>query len=371
MVDLGKFFVRNYQPLNRIEINKKSLLANYRILGGFGLKIAPVLKSNAYGHGILEIARLLDNKKAPFFCVDSLFEAYALSNDKIQTPILVMGYVAPQSLRTKMLPFSFAVSTKSQLEALARFQPHAPVHIFVDTGMHREGFMTDELPKLIAYLKKTKVNVEGLMSHYAESENPGLLQTKLQLQLFSLACMMFEQNGFSIKYRHVQNSSGILNGNALKGVSNVGRAGIALYGIDPLGRKTMLKPVASLHTQIAQVKTIKRNEGVGYGFSYHTKKTTKIAVLPIGYHDGVDRRLSNRGFVQVNGLKCPILGLVSMNIATVDVSRVKEALVGSDVVVYSSNKIDTNTIEKSARLIGTIPYELLVHLHPSTKRVVV
>lgn len=364
-------FGRNYKPLNRIEIHKKNLLSNYRVLSRYGVKIAPVLKSNAYGHGIVEVAKLLDGVGAPFYCVDSLFEGYKLSLANIHTPILIMGYVAPASLKTKKLPFSFALHSLSQLEMLRKYQAHAPVHIFIDTGMHREGFVMDELTQLITVLKIGNVKVEGLMSHFASSENPTLKQTRMQKQQFSYACELFEKRGIPIKYKHIQNSSGILHSDTLKNQANVGRAGIALYGIDPEGKNTKLKPVASLLTQIAQVKIIEKNDEVGYGFTFRSKRRMKIAVLPVGYNDGLDRRLSNRGAVLINNFICPIIGTVSMNITMVDVTDAIGATEGSDAVIYSSKKEEINTIEKSAQIAGTIPYELLVHLHPSTKRVIV
>ncbi|HBQ50661.1 TPA: hypothetical protein DD690_01620, partial [Candidatus Daviesbacteria bacterium] len=128
-----------YKTLNRIEISRKNLLENYRFLSAINrkIKIAPVLKSNGYGHGIIEVAQILDKVGAPFFCVDSLYEAYELYKAKIKTPVLIMGYTNPENLKIKKLLFSFAVFDLQTVEILNKYQPGCAVHIFVDTGMSR------------------------------------------------------------------------------------------------------------------------------------------------------------------------------------------------------------------------------------------
>ncbi len=367
---IESFLARNYKPLNVLVISQRKLIANYNYLSSFGLQIAPVLKSNAYGHGLTQVATILDVLKPPFFCVDSLYEAYELYKANIVTPILVMGYVSPESLRTKHLPFSFALYTKQQLHALKKYQPRSKIHLFVDTGMHREGFLLEELGEILSEIKKSGICLEGIMSHFAESENPDVKLTREQEKNF-LQAITIVKKYFSPKYIHFANSSGILKNKEFSYLGNMARAGISLYGIDPSRKNSTLKPVLEFRTKIAQIKTLMKGEHVGYNFTYRTKKTTKVAILPAGYNDGVDRALSNKGFVKVKGKFCTIIGKVSMNITAIDVSKVSNIREDDEVIVYSGESKDLNSIQEAAKIAKVIPYQLLVHLHASTKRVIV
>jgi alanine racemase len=368
----GKMLGHTYEPLNRIEISKSALKNNLLYLNTLNksIKIAPVLKSNAYGHGIKLIAKELDGYHPPFLAVDSLYEAYELLKIGIRTPILVMGYFNPASLQTKRLPFSFAVFNQDQLKALDKYQPQANVHVFVDTGMHREGVPIDTLANLLSFIKtKTNLGIEGLMSHLAMADKPKNIDTKRQIETFSQALDIAKKMSIYPKWAHIANSSGILNSNNYGNrIGNICRTGLALYGIDPEGKNKKLVPVLKFNTQIADVKEINKGNYVGYDFTFKAKRKMKIAILPVGYYDGVDRRLSNLGFVQINGQYCPIIGRVSMNITTVEVSSVQNAVVGQQVLVYSNTEDDKNSVENAAKLSETIPYDLLVHLAPSTRR---
>src|SRR5579859_6103710 len=180
----SSLFKSNYYPLNKLEISADRLLSNYQFLSNLSdQKIAPVLKSNAYGHGLITVAKILDNKGAPFFCVDSLYEAYELLKAKITTPILIMGYVNPYNLRVKSLPFSYVAYDIELVETLNKYQPGANIHIFVDTGMHREGILLDELSEFLRYAQKfSRVNIEGLISHFGMADNPENVLTKMQIE---------------------------------------------------------------------------------------------------------------------------------------------------------------------------------------------
>ncbi|EKD52598.1 MAG: hypothetical protein ACD_61C00296G0005 [uncultured bacterium] len=375
MSRLSEILGHNYEPLNRIELSKTALKNNFQYLRSLDhhLEISPVLKSNAYGHGLAMVAKELDHYRCPFFCVDSLYEAYELSKNKIKTPILIMGSIHPGSFQTKILPYSFAVSSKEQLIALNKYQPHAKIHLFVDTGMHREGVPIDRLSDLISFIKsKTGLTIEGLMSHLAMSEKPENTYTRKQIDTFKKALDIVDRNGIFPKWVHLANSSGLLNirqdGDSM---GNLVRPGLSLFGIDPSGKNKVLKPVLRLITHITLIKEIRKGDCVGYGFSFRAKKTMKIALLPLGYHDGVDLRLSNVGCVKIGEKYCPIIGKVSMNITVIDVSNIKRIGLGQEVIVYSNTRTDKNSIENTARLIKTIPYELLVHLNSSTRRVFV
>lgn len=372
---LRKLLGRGAHPLNKIFISSANLVGNYVLLSKINpkVKIAPVLKSNGYGHGIVEVGEILDKEcadwRVPFFCVDSLFEAYQLLKAKIKTPILIMGYIDPKSLMVKKLPFQYAVWDLELAGVINRYQKGAKVHLFVDTGMHREGILVEDLPEFIRELKRLEnLELVGLMSHLSEGENSNSPSTKRQIKSFQRSKEICKKNGLKIKWFHLLNSPGFFS---LKNTgSNVARMGRALYGIETSVSENELKPVLKLTTKIVQIKKIGKGEKVGYNGTYTAKRDMILGILPLGYHDGVDRRLSNLGIVLVDGVECEIVGLVSMNLTTVDLSQVDKPYIGQEVVVFSDSPKDRNSIGKSAQTCGTIPYDLLIHLTPSTKRVI-
>lgn len=361
-----------YHALNRIEISSSSLLHNYKYLTKkCGLKIFPVLKSNAYGHGIVNVAKVLDQINVPFLCVDSIYEAYQLTKAKISSPILITGYVHPDSMSVKKLPFSYAVFGYEVLVAISKHQPHAGIHIFVDTGMHREGVPIKDLAMFVKKCKELHLKIEGLMTHLAMADKPNNEDTKNQVANFEKAKRILEMENVFPKWIHMGASSRVLNTESYPSqIDNSARTGIALYGIDPENKDKHLKPALTLLSTIVQIKNLTGGEKVGYDFTYIAKNDQKIAIIPIGYNDGVNRRLSNKGMVLVKGVFCTLLGRVSMNLSVIDVSKVKNVAIGDEVVIYSENSNHINSIYNSAVMCDTIPYELLVYLHTSTKRVV-
>ncbi len=373
MIDLvRKILNRAYHPLNRIEISKDRLVGNYEYLSSInkGIKITPVLKSNAYGHGITMIGKLVDKFDAPFLCVDSLYEAFQLHKAKIKTPILIMGYIDPRSLRVKKLPFSYSVWDLQTAGALDKYQKGCEVNIFVDTGMHREGVSIEELEDFILELKEFKnINIVGLMSHLASANDPKSPQNKEQERNFKKALEICSKNHLGLKYKHLSASAGLLT--LPNTECNIARVGKALYGIDPIGDFPKLQPVLKFTTHIVQIKKLKKGGKVGYDGTFTASKDMVIGILPLGYNDGLDRRLSNRGVVQVNGVECPIIGMISMNVATIDLTHAKGVGVGDEVVVYSDNPKDKNSIQNSAKLCNTTPYDIMVNLVDSTRREVV
>lgn len=361
-----------YHPLNNITVSHKQLLANYNYLSSMNpnIQIAPVLKSNAYGHGLILVAKALDDAGAPFFCVDSLYEAYELLKAKIKTQVLIMGFIDPRSLQVKKLPFSYAIYDTTLLDSISRYQPDAGIHIFVDTGMHREGIAIDDLPFLLQTIKEyPSLRVEGLMSHFAIGNAPSHPVTLLQYKTFQKTRSMFIARNIAPTWEHIAASDALISMAKKKNIDmgNMARVGLSLYGIGG-NKNAKLKPVLTFTTRIAQIKKINKGESVGYDATYTAKKDGVIGILPVGYHDGVDRRLSNKGSVLIDRVPCPIIGRVSMNITTVDISKVKNSFIGQEVVIYSADPQDPNTIEKAALLCNTIPYELLIHLSPTTRR---
>lgn len=367
---LKKLFHRDYQYLNTIELSRQNLLSNYHYLNTLNpkLKIAPVLKSNAYGHGLVETAQILDRCKAPFFCVDSLHEAYRLQKAGIKTPILIMGYINPANLKIKKLPFSYAIYNLEVAEVLNKYQPEAAVHIKVDTGMHRLGVPLTELEQFITQVQQLpNLNIEGFMSHFASAKSIQDPLFKKQAQNYKKALQIVKKSGLNPKWRHISATEALLNPNTRQVISqftNLARAGKSLYGYAVHTKDVHLQPVLTLKTHIAQIKTLQPGNTVGYDGAFTAKKRMTIAILPIGYNDGVDRRLSNRGMMKVNGIGCPIIGKVSMNITTIDISQVLNPMINQEVVV-------TDNISAWAVICDTITHEILIHLDANIKRIIV
>lgn len=372
---INRAFWSRYKTLNKINVSRGNLIQNYKLLSALNsnIKVAPVLKSNAYGHGITIVGRILDHLAPPFLCVDSIYEGYELLKAGIKSPILIMGYVSPANLKIKKLPFSYAVYEKETLDEIHKYQPQAGIHIFVDSGMHREGVKVDDLPELLKLAKSLRgIRIEGLMSHFARAERPEDPLTQEQVKQFDTAQEICREFNIFPRWVHLAASSGLINHNKFKGkLGNLARVGVSSYGIDPTGEFSLLKPTLSMYSTICQIKKVTKDERIGYDFSFRAESNMRLGILPIGYNDGLDRRLSNSGCVYINNQRCPVVGRISMNITTVDVSDVENLKVGNEVEVFSSNPTRANSVKISAEACGTIPYEFLVHLNPAIRREVV
>src|SRR3989344_6267174 len=371
------FFRKSYQTLNIIKVSRDNLLQNFNYVAALDkkVKIAPVVKSNGYGHGIINVAKILDPKNTPYFCVDSLFESYQLQKAKVKTPVLVIGYTNPENLKFKKLPFSFAVFDLETVKVLNKFQPNCGVHIFVDTGMRREGVTIEELPNFLNnILKLPNVKIEGLMSHLASSKSRTDPLFLAQIKQFKKAKEIFKKMKVHPKWFHIGATGSLVNPETrpiIAGVSNLARAGLALYGFSSSTFDENLKPALSLTSKIVQIKKVSKGEKLGYEGTFTAKKDTLVGVLPIGYYDGVDRRLSNKGIFLVDNIECPVLGRVCMNINIINLKLVPNPKVGQEVIVYSGNPEDKNSIGNCAKRCKTIPYDLLVNLAETTRRIVV
>jgi alanine racemase len=373
-------------PLNKIYLSREKLIANYQFLKNLstGVKVSPVLKSNAYGHGIEIIGKLIDEQRPPFICVDSLYEAYQLHQAGVKSDILIMGYVDPRSLRGKKLPFSYAVFDPEQIKQILLYQPNAKLHLFVDTGMSREGVKIADLRVFLRYLKIDKVEFEGLMSHGAMPRKKDAVLTIKQINNFKAAKQLLIEAGYQPKWFHFGGTFSLLN--QLTKECNVIRCGKGIYGFGDQN----LQPILSMTSQIIQYKELKKGESVGYDATFVAKKDLTLGVLPIGYHDGIDRRLSNTGMIRIRPLSkgleydleqkgelyadCPVVGRVSMNLTTIDITEAikkfgdKMPYIGAEIEIISNKPDQPNSIQNISDKCGTIPEEILVHLHPSTRR---
>lgn len=392
-----------YEPLITIDISKRDIIGNLKEFAKIApeWQIAPVLKSNAYGHSLIEIARILSHEKGlkiPFFVVDSYFEAITLRVNNIRTPIVIIGYTAPETIDcARLLNTAFTITSLDSLRSLTRikknpdwskeldlgriifgipFLPHnCHIHLKIDTGMHRQGILPEEIPEAIEMMKgDSMVSLEGICSHLSDADDNDESNSESQINIWNRVVKQFKESFPNIKYFHLSNTDGHRFQNDIS--ANVSRLGIGLYGlIEGSTWKPVLntKPVLEMKTIITGIKRIKSGDTVGYNNTFKAMKDMTIATIPVGYYEGVDRRLSNCGTVLVGHkrISVPIIGRVSMNISTIDVSNVPNVKIGDPVVVFSRNNNESNSIIKIAKRCHTIPYEIVTGIPAHLKRIVV
>lgn len=367
-----------YTPSVEVLISKTNLIHNLREYQKKYPKLffAPVLKSNAYGHGLVEVAKILDRYNVVFFGVDSLYEGMILRNKGVKSPVLILGYTNPENIKNcKLLKTTFTITSLDQLRSVAAILTATrKIHLKIDTGMHRQGLLPDQINEAIKIIKGHKfLDLEGVCSHLADADSVDVRFTDLQIGQWRKAVLLLKRDCPTLKFFHIFNTAGIGRSEALGGdISNVARLGIGLYGFDTSPSSNLkLFPALSVRSVISSVKDITAGESVGYGLTFIAKKTIRLATVPVGYFEGVDRRLSNIGAFKIRDIYLPVVGRVSMNITSVDLSAAPETKLGDQVIIISERKDDRNSVENISRLINTIPYEILVHIPQHLRRVVV
>jgi alanine racemase len=333
-----------------------------------------MVKAFGYGSGGFEIAKILQFHHVDYLTVAYTDEGVELRNAGISLPIMVMS-PEEQSLDTmlsqKLEPeiFSFRI-LHLLLEAIQRNQDLTNdkicIHLKLDTGMHRLGFMENELPMVIDILKQhPEIQVKTVFSHLASSDNPGHDDfTRGQIASFEKMCVLLLEQ---LKYpfdRHILNSSGISRFS--ESAFEMVRLGIGLYGVANTAEETeYLQTVLSLKSTITQIKFLPENESVGYNRSSYTSRPSRIGIVPIGYADGLSRLLSNgNGSLWVNGNRAPIIGNVCMDMCMIDITDI-DTTEGDEVVVFNAK----HPIELIAKDSQTIPYEILTRISRRVKRV--
>jgi alanine racemase len=362
-----------HEPLISVYISRERLLHNLKTFQKAcpDQRIAPVLKSNAYGHGLIEVAQLLDYENIAFFALDSLHEAVSLRHAGVRSPILIIGYTPISNMvQVRVRNVAFTVTSLSQLKELTTSHGTFRIHLKLDTGMHRQGLVESEWEEAQSILStNTHITLEGICSHLADADNRDNTFTNNQRTVWEKVVIHWRSYDPRIQYFHIAATAGSRFARHTTG--NVVRLGLGLYGIDPAPDTRQLRPVLSIETILSGVKTVKAGDAVGYNATFHAQEPMTIATIPMGYFEGIDRRLSNKGMVFVNDIPCPIIGRVSMNITTVDVSKVRNVARGDRVVVISRNGEDPNSVENIATTTETIPWEILVHIPQHLRRTVV
>lgn len=334
-----------------------------------------VVKANAYGHGAVEVARSLIAQGVTRVAVVSPDEGIALRSAGITVPIVLLGPLFAEHLRDiiahRLTP---VLSDRALLpplaQATASLTTPYPIHLKVETGMGRLGLASDELLALIdSHQIPASLKIEGLMTHFADSDGPATNQTEHQLALFQNAVRGLAARGLSIPMIHAANSGAAVR--YPHSHYSLIRPGIMLYGYHTLPKSIPapdLKPVLSLRSCIAQLRAIPTGGTISYNATFVAKRPTRAAVLPIGYADGFNRRLSNRGEVLVRGRRAKVIGLVCMDMVMIDVTEIPDAAVGDEVVLIGRQGEEEITANEIADRLGTISYEILCSIGPRVPR---
>jgi alanine racemase len=350
-----------------------------------GTKMCAVVKSNAYGHGVVPMVKLLES--ADWFGVNSLEEALEIRALGEKRPVLVLGHVPLSALgEAAAHELDLILYNLESLDALARLQrePGRPirVHLKVETGTGRQGVLPEEIPTFVARLRGLAgAELVGVSTHFANIEdtlNHGYAER--QIAQFQRALQILKELGLEPPLAHTASTAaGILFPETHHSLV---RAGIGVYGLWPsretylsalLGHRPVprLRPVLSWKTRIAQLKTLPEGSFVGYGCTYKTTRATRLAVLPVGYADGYDRALGNTAHVLVHGKRAAVVGRVSMNMCMVDVTDIPRAKLEDEVVLLGGSGEERISAETLAAWAGTINYEVVTRISPLLERRVV
>lgn len=377
MMDLIRKIIKpKYDSLNHIEIDASKIISNFNYLQSLHQEkeVFPVLKANAYGHGLKEIARILNYTNAKMVVVDSYPEAQIVYR-YFKGKVLILGEMPHRAYHyCKLNRTEFIVYNEDTLRHLSRYKKRARIHLFINTGMNREG-----IKDVDAFLKNNKeyldkVEVTGVCSHFLAADYRSHFNSS-QEEEFVEALKKINEAGYYPKWVHTDNSAAAFwsDNKSLTAC----RPGLALYGYNPLNYEdsalTNLKPALEVYSQIVSIQNVEAGETVSYGEDFKVDKESQIAVIPFGYFEGLDRRLSNQAEFLIycnRDIYAPIAGRVCMNLTCLDVGK-ENIQVGDEVQIVSSNKTDVNSVENLASLMDTISYEFLVKLQANIRRTII
>lgn len=368
-------------------------LAFFRRRVGPEVELSAVVKSNAYGHGLEEIARLAIRHGADSFCVHALDEALALRRAGFDQDVLIMGHVPLARLGEVVIEdfrlVLYDSDTARRLAGEAKVSSRqARVHLKIETGTHRQGLDGVALEALLKEIRNnlSELEVEGVYTHFANIEDTTRHDVaQQQMARFDAALETLERHGIRPELRHAACSAAILLFD--KTHFDMVRLGISQYGLwssketllswavhapeSEGAPEEVLSPVLTWKARISQVKDVPAEAYVGYGCTYQTTRPSRLAVLPIGYADGYDRRLSNQAHVLIHGRRAPVRGRVCMNLVMVDVTDIPEAGLEDEAVLIGRQGEQEVTASDLAGWVGTIPYEIVARISPELPRLVV
>ena len=356
-------------PHNRVEIDLAAIERNLdevRSCASTALRVMAVVKSDAYGHGMLPVSRKLAQLGCEYLAVFRLEEAVQLREGGIELPVVVlMGFLAEEreyGVECGVIPVLHDTREIPELDEIARRKNRIlDVHLKIDTGLGRMGIPENQAEIALDLLRSRRhLKLDGLLTHLSAAEDP--LEepyTLEQVNKFKHALDLARGMGHRPTNNQVSNSAACIYG--LNTGSDLVRTGLALYGSAPseeLGKRIRLKPVMSFHSSVIQVKQVPAGASISYGRTFITDRPTNIAVLPVGYADGYFRGFSNRSEVLIRGKRVPVRGRVCMNLTMVDVTAIEGVRVGDPAVFLGRQGKETITAEELARHADTIPYEV-------------
>lgn len=356
---------------NQIRISKAALCHNYRLLkerAGTEVRLLAMIKADAYGHGMNEVARVLSDNGCSEYGVAEIDEGLRLRNSGIESTIFVFLGFAPLDaglfFEYNLTPVIYTLESALALSLEAeKRNREIEVHVKIDCGMTRLGIYPDEFGQFYNSLKDLPgLTFGGIASHFPRADEADSNNTSEQFSRFEKLFTIVKQNKKII--RHTANSGGILYFPETH--CDMVRAGISLYGYYPDGLNGIrqevgekLQHVMSFTTSVLQVKTAPVGTGISYGHTYVTDSETRIAVLPVGYEDGLSRSLSNKGEVLIRGKRAKIRGRICMNLCMVDVTSIEDVQAGDEVVILGSQNTDTISADEIAGWMDSISYEVL------------
>lgn len=360
--------------LNALENNIKEVI---RVSNG--REVIGVIKADAYGHCAVDIYKTLLANGVSRFAVAVITEAIELRKNGLKAPIVILGYTA-HDFYDEIIDFDIeqTIYSYDDAEALSKVavkkNAKAKIHIAVDTGMSRIGFLAtaEEAVEVEKISKLPGIEIEGMFTHFASADEKNKEFTFLQIKRFDDFDEYLKQLGVNIKYKHVSNSAAVIDFPNLEydGV----RAGIMLYGYYPSKdvdkTKVHLKPVMSLKSTIVHLKTLESGSSISYGRVFITERKSKIATLPIGYADGLPRQLTGKGKVIINGALAPIVGRICMDQCMIDVTDIPDVKLGSEVTFIGEDEFGNSiSADDIADVIGTISYEIVCNISKRVPRV--
>ena len=346
------------------EIDLDAIVHNFdafRAGVGPDVGIMGIVKADAYGHGAVPVARTLAAKGVSMFGVAIVAEAAELRQAGIRAPIQILGPLLPEEIAAALeLDCALTVSDAGFAREIAlRAQGrNAAVHLKINTGMGRLGVAEDQaVPLAKEIVSHPELSLAGVMTHFPSADDPDRAFTERQIRRFRELCDEIRGQGIEIPRRHAANSAGVLR--FRESYFDMIRPGISMYGLDAPPEVLDLRPAMTLKTRVAFLREARPGETLNYGRTFTAERNMRVAVIPIGYEDGFNRRLSNRGAAIVRGRRVRIVGRVCMDQTLVDVTDVPGVELGDEVVLYGRQNGETIRCEEVAELLGTIANEIV------------
>ncbi len=361
----------------RVEVNLESLKENYQSVKKHigSVKIMPILKANAYGHGLVRIAHFYQELGVDYLGVAVVEEGILLRQYGINVPILILGGIwenqIPLFIKNDLTITASSIDKLRQIEETAgQLKKKAKVHLKIDTGMERLGVHYYNAEDFLSEAYKCHhIIVEGIFSHFANSDSSDLTHTKLQFERFMEVLRFFDKNSIAPPIRHISNSGAVLQFPEAR--LDLVRPGILLYGVYPskeIKKTILVKPVLSWKSLVVYFKVITPGHPVGYGLTWQTDHNVRAVTVPVGYGDGYFRSMSGKAQVIISGNKYPVVGTISMDQIVVNIEN-GTAYHGDEVILIGSDGRNTITCEDLADWSGTIPYEILTNINTRVPRV--